>query len=98
MPNCYCEERKNNPAFAKGLEDMPEGYCGRCDIYGGPGHMCTHPNLPITGAWCDECWDDIVSGRSFGLHTLLWYIFVVLSTSTAAVYGIIKLVSWLYRQ
>jgi len=69
-PDCYCEERKKYP---ESYRDIPEGFCGMCDICGEPGHMRAHPNLPITGAWCDEHWNDLLSGRSFGLLELIGY-------------------------
>ena len=91
-PTCYCEEREKHPG---GFLEIPEGYCGICDVCGKPGHMRAHPHYATSGAWCDEHWADVVSGRSFGLHELLWYIFVALSTCAIVVYWIIKLGSWL---
>ncbi len=64
-PVCYCREREINPDFAESIEDIPEGYCGTCEICGEPGHARAHPRLPTTGAWCDEHWTDLNSYRIF---------------------------------
>ena len=45
---CYCVEGGRN-------DDLPEGYCGRCELCGKPGHTRHHPGpVPVTGAWCDR--------------------------------------------
>ncbi|MCD6585448.1 MAG: hypothetical protein J7K96_06785 [Desulfobacteraceae bacterium] len=61
--NCYCNERENNPALAETMKDIPDGFCGICDICGKPGHTNAHPHLPTTGSWCDEHWNELVSHR-----------------------------------
>ncbi len=86
-PTCYCEERKNNP---EGYRSIPEGYCGICDVCGEPGHMRAHPHYATTGAWCDEHWNDIISGRTFGLHEMILYVLVAISLCAAVGYLIIK--------
>ena len=48
-PDCYCEDRK------------PGVYCGVCQVCGKPGHTRAHPNLPTTGAWCDEHWAELLA-------------------------------------
>lgn len=83
MP-CYCEERKNNPGLAEIMKDIPEGYCGICDVCGKPGHTKAHPSLPFSGAWCDEHWDQIVNGQKITPDRIL---FVILAS--AAVIGLI---------
>lgn len=52
---CYChqwqtqEDRKHLLA-----QSIPEGFCGKCQVCGEPGHMCHYPGpVPFTGAWCD---------------------------------------------
>lgn len=51
---CYCPKQgQDRSAFeARGI---PEGFCGKCDICGEPGHVCHYPGpLPFTGCWCDK--------------------------------------------
>jgi hypothetical protein len=60
---CYCEDRKNNPKIAELMRDIPEGFCGVCDVCGSPGHTRAHPSLPVSGAWCDEHWAELVAPR-----------------------------------
>ncbi|MDP2922389.1 MAG: hypothetical protein Q8O30_01535 [Candidatus Omnitrophota bacterium] len=55
--NCYCGSAKlkkpffNNP---DATQDIPEGYCGICEVCGKPGHIRPHPGaVPYTGEWCD---------------------------------------------
>ena len=67
---------------------MPEGYCGICDVCGEPGYKRAHPHNATTGSWCDEHWADVVFWRSFGLHKLLWYVLVALSTGAFVVYWV----------
>jgi len=83
----YCGEREKNPNAFRGI---PPGYCGFCDCCGKPGHMCAHPHLPTTGAWCDDCWQDLLAGRSFGLHQLIWYLLLGLSTTAGLLYWILQ--------
>ena len=51
--HCYCDVvdarfRKKN--------DIPNGYCGICEVCGKPGHTQHFPGaVPYTGAWCDNC-------------------------------------------
>ncbi len=59
--DCYCGERRTNPELAESMKDLPEGYCGLCDVCGLPGHMRAHPFLPTTGAWCDEHWKALIA-------------------------------------
>lgn len=63
--SCYCEERRNNPNIAALMQELPEGFCGRCEICGRPGHTRAHPSLPVTSAWCDEHWAEITAPRRF---------------------------------
>ncbi len=45
---CYCVEGGSG-------DGLPEGFCGRCDVCGKPGHVRHHPGaVPVTGAWCDR--------------------------------------------
>ena len=51
LRNCYCKERKNNPAVAESMRDIPEGFCGICDVCGKPGHTNPTPisQQPVHG-------------------------------------------------
>lgn len=75
--NCYCNERKTNPAVAESMKDIPDGFCGICDICGKPGHTRAHPHLPTTGAWCDEHWNDLVSHKFVNIPQLLFRIVLI---------------------
>ncbi len=70
--NCYCNERKENPAVAESMQDIPEGYCGICEVCGKPGHTNAHPQLPTTGSWCDKHWDELVSQKVVNLPQLIF--------------------------
>lgn len=74
--NCYCETRKNNPNVARSIKDIPEGYCGICDICGEPGHMNAHPHLPTTGSWCDKHWEELI--RKPSLHPLQLLVYLII--------------------
>jgi len=51
--------------------DIPDGYCGFCDVCGKAGHMRAHPRSPTTGSWCDEHYDDLLSYRIFTLNDII---------------------------
>jgi len=87
---CYCNERKSNAEFAKSLKDIPEGYCGICDICGKPGHMKAHPQLPTSGAWCDEHWNDLLSHRTFTLGDIFKVIWMFILAG-GLIYNVINL-------
>lgn len=89
-PGCYCHERDTNPDFARSIEDIPEGYCGACDICGKPGHMRAHPRLATTGTWCDEHWADLNSYRIFTPGDIIQVLFFLLLLA-----GVIVLVLWI---
>lgn len=74
---CYCSERKN-PKMKEYFSDIPEGYCGFCDICGKPGHMRAHPRSPTTGAWCDEHYSDLLSYRIFTLNDIIPFLTAIL--------------------
>ncbi len=76
--SCYCKERATNPKLAGEMKEIPNGYCGFCEICGKPGHMCAHPRLPTTGVWCDEHWEELVSHRIIPLGDIAQYIFYLL--------------------
>ncbi|WP_353570341.1 hypothetical protein [Candidatus Albibeggiatoa sp. nov. BB20] len=69
--DCYCYEREYNSELAEVLKEIPEGYCGVCDICGGWGHTRAHPRLPVTGAWCDEHWRSLVNYRIISLADII---------------------------
>lgn len=88
---CYCEERKNNKGVAELMKDLPEGFCGTCDICGKPGHTKGHPSLPTTGAWCDEHWSQLVSGQSITLDKII-LILIIISAIAAGVIALFKII------
>jgi hypothetical protein len=54
--NCYCSVWGTNPATFK-KDDLPEGFCGKCERCGELGHTRHFPGpVPYTGAWCDRCY------------------------------------------
>lgn len=77
--NCYCNERKTNPAVAEPMKDIPDGFCGICEICGKPGHTKAHPHLPTTGSWCDEHWNELVSHKIVNIPQLLFRFFLIAS-------------------
>ena len=70
--SCYCNERKSNPAVAKSMQDIPEGFCGICEVCGKPGHTNAHPQLPTTGSWCDKHWDELISQKAINIPQLIF--------------------------
>lgn len=68
--DCYCGER-DNPKMKEYFSDIPDGYCGYCDICGELGHMRAHPHAPISGAWCDKHYDDLLSYRIWTLNDII---------------------------
>lgn len=91
MP-CYCPDRKNNPKVAELMKNIPEGFCGICDICGKPGHTKAHPNLPTSGAWCDEHWEQITAGSSITIDKILMVIIfaIFLAVITMAIIRLTK--------
>jgi hypothetical protein len=83
--HCYCNERKTNPAIAESMKDIPDGFCGICEICGKPGHTKTHPHLPTTGSWCDEHWHELISHRIVNIPQLLFR-FVIVAFVLAGAY------------
>jgi len=75
MADCYCEERVKHPDAFK---DVPEGFCGICDVCGKPGHMRAHPHAPATGAWCDEHFSELAASRPVTLPQIFLILVVVL--------------------
>lgn len=73
---CYCSER-NSPKMKEFFEDIPEGYCGFCDICGELGHTRAHPRSPTTGAWCDKHYQDLLSHRIFTLGEIILALFII---------------------
>lgn len=71
--DCYCQDRQHNPQLAEHLADMPEGYCGICEVCGKWGHTRAHPRLPTTSAWCDEHWQQLVEYRIFTLADVIHF-------------------------
>lgn len=54
--SCYCDQRESNPEIYK---EIPENFCGICEICGKPGHTRAHPFAPITSSWCDSCFEKL---------------------------------------
>jgi len=74
---CYCSERANNLKLAESLKDVPEGFCGICDVCGKPGHTCAHPSLPTTGAWCDTHWAELLERKGIALEQVVKAVMIV---------------------
>jgi hypothetical protein len=52
--DCYCDVLS---AEAKAELGVAEGFCGRCEVCGAPGHTRHAPGAqPYTGSWCDAHW------------------------------------------
>ncbi len=75
--SCYCSERESNPRLAEELKDIPEGYCGICEVCGRPGHLRAHPRAPTSGAWCDAHWEELSSRRIFTLGDVVRVVYLV---------------------
>ncbi|MCV6638047.1 hypothetical protein [Candidatus Albibeggiatoa sp. nov. NOAA] len=82
--SCYCQERQRNPELAKALKEIPEGYCGICEVCGKWGHTRAHPRLPITSAWCDEHWEQLANHKIINLAEIIHFVGLLLILSTAA--------------
>ena len=49
---CDCGLWDTKPEVLRGA-GLPEGFCGKCEKCGQPGHMQHFPGaVPSTGAWC----------------------------------------------
>lgn len=86
--DCYCQTRKDNPDLAHSMKDIPEGYCGICEICGDFGHMNAHPHLPTTGSWCDKHWEEVCRKPSLHPFQLVFYLIVTISI----VFGIYQVI------
>ena len=82
--SCYCSER-NNPKMREFFKDIPNGYCGFCDVCGETGHTMAHPRLPTTGAWCDRHYNDLISYRIFTLADIFFVVLLLLLVTTIGV-------------
>ena len=82
---CYCTERSTNPKLAESMKDLPAGFCGICDVCGGPGHTRAHPSLPTTGAWCDEHWQQLIAQPSVRPDRILAFIIILIAVISLAV-------------
>lgn len=82
---CYCNERMNNPKLAETLKDIPAGFCGICDVCGKPGHTRAHPSLPMTGAWCDEHWQQILEPPAVRPDKIMAFIILFVAIASIAV-------------
>jgi hypothetical protein len=81
---CYCADRKSNAQVAELMKDIPEGYCGICDVCGRPGHTRAHPSLPTTGAWCDEHWKQLASGPTITLDRIIMVVIILIFAITVS--------------
>ncbi|MEW6532170.1 MAG: hypothetical protein AB1473_15140 [Thermodesulfobacteriota bacterium] len=79
---CYCAERKKNVGLAELMKDIPEGYCGICNVCGKPGHTRGHPSLPTTGAWCDEHWAQLTSHPTITLDRIVMVVIILIFAVT----------------
>ncbi len=51
---CYCGLWDTQPDVLQS-QGLPEGFCGRCEKCGAPGHARHFPGpIPYTGTWCDR--------------------------------------------
>ncbi len=85
---CYCKEREINSNFAKTIENIPDGFCGICDICGEPGHMRAHPRQATTGAWCDKHWHELTHYKIITLADIVPFLFY------SIIIGIFLLMLW----
>ena len=82
---CYCNER-DNPKMRESFVDIPDGYCGICDVCGEYGHMMAHPRSPTTGSWCEKHYEELLSYKIFTLNYIVSIVFFVgISLLTAMV-------------
>lgn len=90
---CYCSLWLTNPEVLRS-QGVPEGFCGRCQQCGAPGHTRHFPGpVPYTGAWCDRC---------YGILTWTWPFRVpagwfLLLAFGVALFGIIHFILRLLR-
>jgi len=84
---CYCSERESNPELAQSLKNIPEGYCGLCDICGEPGHMRAHPRLSTTGVWCEQHWQELTKYRIITLSDMIQVIMLLLFAGGILLFG-----------
>ena len=92
--DCYCQERQHNPQLAKQLANIPEGYCGICEVCGKWGHTRAHPRLPITSAWCDEHWQQLAQHHTITLADIIHFSGLFLIT-LSVVFMLWHLFQWL---
>lgn len=69
--DCYCLERKETPDLAEIFKDLPEGYCGYCSVCGEPGHTRAHPHAPVSDAWCDLHYEEVLNGKVISLGSIV---------------------------
>ena len=51
---CYCGLWDKEPGFLR-EQGLPEGFCGKCETCGKPGHTQHFPGpVPYTGSWCES--------------------------------------------
>jgi len=85
--NCYCLDR-GNPKMDKFFADIPEGYCGICDVCGEYGHLNAHPTMPTSGSWCDEHYDELLISRTPDLSQMFGALIIIFSAVMLILYGI----------
>ena len=74
-PHCYCSEREKSP---ESDSQIPPGFCGICEICQRPGHTRAHPHLPVTSAWCEQHWEEVLHHRPLPLIAILGFMGLVL--------------------
>lgn len=67
---CYCGDITEE---MRQKESIPVGYCGICEVCNQPGHTVAHPSRPITSAWCDEHYQELLDGKIISGSTVLFY-------------------------
>jgi len=76
--DCYCLERKENADFAETLKNLPEGYCGVCSLCGEPGHTRAHPHAPVSDAWCDLHYEEVLNGKVISSGSIVRVVIIML--------------------
>jgi hypothetical protein len=53
----HVPQLSHNPCYCKSGQE----FCGKCDDCGKSGHTQPGPGIPVTGAWCDECFQNYLT-------------------------------------
>jgi len=81
--SCYCSQRGNTD-MNNLFKDIPEGFCGVCDVCGEYGHLNAHPTMPTSGSWCDKHYKELLVSPSidlsqvFGIGITIFYVAIMI--------------------